>query len=81
MTLRSPHNVLLWNEWGMTYVALGDEAQARASTRVPGPERGLCSYLLIWVMLLVPRASGPRRRRPMNKRWHSTGTPLPDIVL
>ena len=30
VTLRSPHNVLLWNEWGMTYVALGDEAQARA---------------------------------------------------
>jgi tetratricopeptide (TPR) repeat protein len=29
-TARSPHNVLLWNEWGMTYVALGDEAQARA---------------------------------------------------
>jgi tetratricopeptide (TPR) repeat protein len=30
VTLRSPHNVLLWNEWGMTYAALGDEAQARA---------------------------------------------------
>jgi regulator of sirC expression with transglutaminase-like and TPR domain len=31
VTRLSPHNVLLWNEWGTTYVALGDEAQARAA--------------------------------------------------
>jgi tetratricopeptide (TPR) repeat protein len=31
VTRLSPHNVLLWNEWGTTYVAFGDEVQARAA--------------------------------------------------
>ena len=80
-TTRSPNNVLLWNEWGGTYVALGDETQARAHTSGPSRWMLLTRRLIsTWGIFSAPRASGRRQCRRMSRQWRATRTPSQDIA-